>query len=215
MGQKESKGLTVLLIPVLMFFAISASVAVPILWRGFYMLHIRALDLPGKTGLDEQTIRTAFNEMMDYCTKNAPFGTGALRWSEEGMRHFADVKKLFLLDLRVLAVCSLLLVVLLVVTRRVRPALLLGRGPSFYAGICLLLGAGLLTVLASRDFDRAFVVFHRIFFPGKTNWIFDYRTDEIILILPQVFFRNCAILAVSLLALFCAAYLFAGRKKRQ
>ena len=48
--------------------------------------------------------------------------------------------------------------------------------------------------LAALDFDRAFVVFHSIFFPGKTNWLFDWHADQIIRVLPQAFFRNCAIL---------------------
>ena len=51
-----------------------------------------------------------------------------------------------------------------------------------------------LGILAALDFNRAFVVFHSIFFPGKSNWIFDYRTDPIILVLPQNFFMHCAML---------------------
>ena len=70
--------------------------------------------------------------------------------------------------------------------------------------------------LAATDFNRAFVIFHSIFFPGKTNWIFDWRTDPIILLLPEDFFRNCAILILVLLVFWCAvliaADLLAGRR---
>ena len=212
MGSKGNKLLAFLWILVLMLFAVSASVAVPVLWRGFYDLHIDALQLPETTGWSKSIIREAFDEMMDYCVKSAPFGTGALSWSEEGMRHFEDVRGLFRLDLAVLAVSAVALVLLAAVSRYIRPYHFRNRGPSFFAGCGILLFSGVLTVLAATDFDRAFVVFHRIFFPGKTNWIFDPAADQIILILPQVFFRNCAILAVSLLAVFCAICLFAGRK---
>ena len=58
--------------------------------------------------------------------------------------------------------------------------------------------------LAALDFDRAFVVFHSLFFPGKTNWLFDPRTDEIINILPQEFFMNCALLILAILIIGCA-----------
>ena len=72
--------------------------------------------------------------------------------------------------------------------------------------------------LAATDFDRAFVIFHSIFFPGKTNWIFDWRTDPIILLLPEDFFRNCAILVLVLLVFWCAvliaADLLAGRRRK-
>ena len=63
----------------------------------------------------------------------------------------------------------------------------------------LLVGA-----LAELDFGRAFVLFHALFFPGKDNWLFDPRVDQIINILPQEFFRSCAILILALLALGCA-----------
>ena len=68
------------------------------------------------------------------------------------------------------------------------------------------LGAVLLAVaaLAALDFDRAFVVFHSIFFPGKDNWRFDPAADQIIEILPQEFFRNCALLILAVLAVGCA-----------
>ena len=51
--------------------------------------------------------------------------------------------------------------------------------------------------LAALDFDRAFTVFHTIFFPGKDNWLFDPMTDPVILILPEAFFRSCAILILA------------------
>ena len=35
--------------------------------------------------------------------------------------------------------------------------------------------------------------------------IFDWHTDPIILFLPQDFFRNCALLILALLLLWCAA----------
>ena len=72
---------------------------------------------------------------------------------------------------------------------------------------CQRLGVVFLAVggLAALDFDRAFVVFHALFFPGKDNWLFDPETDQIITILPQIFFRNCAILILAVLILGCAS----------
>ena len=100
----------------------------------------------------------------------------------------------------------LLAAVLLYARRSGRaPARPLGRGPAFWAGAGL--GGAFLLVggLAALDFDRAFVVFHALFFPGKDNWLFDPQVDQIINILPQEFFRSCAILILALLALGCAA----------
>ena len=160
-----------------------------------------------RTGLTREEIETAFNEVLDYCLGASKFSTGVLRWSESGKAHFTDVRVLFLLDLRVLAMSAGLLVVILLVSRKTgrTPARPLGRGPAFWAGAGL--GGAFLLVgaLAALDFDRAFVLFHALFFPGKDNWLFNPATDQIINILPQAFFRNCAILILALLVLGCAA----------
>ena len=62
-------------------------------------------------------------------------------------------------------------------------------GALMAVGLPLIIGS-----LAALDFDRAFVIFHSIFFPGKDNWLFDWNADQIIRVLPQQFFMNCAIL---------------------
>jgi integral membrane protein (TIGR01906 family) len=53
---------------------------------------------------------------------------------------------------------------------------------------------------AFLDFEGLFTAFHTVFFPGKTNWVFDFRTDAIILILPEDFWARTAAL-VAILAL--------------
>ena len=55
------------------------------------------------------------------------------------------------------------------------------------------------------DFDGLFTAFHHLFFPGKENWIFDYRTDEIILILPEEFWLRTAALVAELTLVIQAA----------
>ena len=66
---------------------------------------------------------------------------------------------------------------------------------------------------AALDFDRAFTVFHSIFFPGKDNWLFDPVADPVILILPEAFFRNCAIAIVTVLLTVCIVLVVTGRKR--
>lgn len=205
---KSSKSLTVLLALTLALAVLTGSIAVPILCRPFYYAHIGPLRLEERTGLTREEIKTAFDEMQDYCQgRSAEFSTGVLTWSESGRDHFTDVRFLFRLDLQALVVSAALLTGAVLFMRRSgqRPAPLLGRGPAFWAGaglggVFLLVGA-----LAAADFDRAFVVFHAIFFPGKDNWLFDPARDQVINILPQAFFRSCAILILGLMTAGCAA----------
>ena len=198
----------------LMALVLSASIAVPLVWRGFYYLHIDALELPAKTGWTAEEIRGAFDEMMDFCVYGEPFGTGVLKWSQEGYAHFTDCAVLFRLDFTVLAVALAAVFVLALMRRDYAPVQLRGKGPMFWAGGLLSASFVVIAGLAALDFDRAFLIFHSLFFPGKTNWIFDYRTDQIIEVLPQVVFRDYGILIVGLLFAGCLGLMLADRKMR-
>lgn len=215
---KTSKLLSVVLSVLIALAVLSGSIAVPLLCRSFYYAHIGPMGLE-EYGLSREQIEAAYDEMMDFCLgKREDFAAGVLAFSRSGADHFADVRELFLLDLRVLkAVLALLLAALVICKMRcVRPCRFLGRGPGFWAAAGL--GGAFAAVggLAALDFDRAFVIFHSIFFPGKDNWIFDWQTDPIILFLPQDFFRNCAVLILALLLAWCAALIAADQwvKKR-
>lgn len=218
---KYSKPLSVALSLLTALAVLTGSVAVPLLCRPFYYAHIGPMALEAYTGLNAEEIRQAFDQVMDFCLGLRPdFSAGVLRWSPSGASHFADVRVLFLLDLGVLALSLLALAAVLVLSRRrgLLPWRFRGRGPGFWAAAGLgtvFLGVG---ALAALDFDRAFIVFHALFFPGKDNWLFDWREDPVILILPQEFFRNCALLILALLLVWCgalvAADLLLGRKPR-
>lgn len=202
---KRSKPLTVLLAVLTAVILLTAAIAVPILCRPFYYAHIEPLHLCEQTGLTRDKIKTAFDEMLDYCLGAEEFSTGVLRWSEDGKSHFTDVRALFLLDLRALAAAVIVLAIVLLVSRAAgrQPGRLLGRGFPFWAGTGLAAVFMIVGALAATDFDRAFTIFHILFFPGKDNWLFDPKKDQIINILPQDFFTHCAILILTILLTGC------------
>ena len=195
---------------------LAGAIALPILCRFFFYLHIEPYGLTEAMGLTTAEIKTAYNEMMDYCMGlSGSFSAGVLPFSAEGAAHFADVRKLFILDLAVLAGAVLALIPLLVFGRK-KALRLGGHTPGFWASVGL--GVSFLVVggLAALDFERAFVIFHQLFFPGKDNWTFDPWEDEIIMVLPQEFFRNCAILiGVALIAMSAAAIVTSVVVKRR
>ena len=215
---KPSKPLTILLSILTAVILLTAAIAVPILCRPFYYAHIEPLELCEQTGLTREEIQTAFDEMMDFCLGGETFSVGVLRWSEEGKAHFTDVRTLFLFDLKALAAAIAALIIVLFVSRSVgrRPGRLLGRGCTFWAGMGLTAVFVIVVGLASIDFDRAFTVFHLLFFPGKDNWLFYPTKDPIINLLPQTFFMNCAIVILAILLLSCLALIlwdFLPRRK--
>ena len=192
---RSSKLATAALTVILALLVLSASIAVPILFRPFYYIQIDALRLPERTGWPEEVIREAYDEVLDFCVLGTPFGTGELSWSESGRSHFADVRVLFRADFLVLGVTAVSAALLLLLRRLHRLEFYrpVGRGPGFWAGV---LAAGLVLAvgaLAALDFSRAF----------------NPATDEIILIMPERFFLNCALLIGAVLLSACGA-LIAG-----
>ena len=219
---KSSKWLSALMSLVIALVVLAGAIAVPILCRPFYYAHIEALGLAEGTGLSREQIIEAYDQVLDYCTgRTEQFSAGILPFSPSGESHFADVQGLFLLDLRILGLGAVAVVLLLVVCRwrKIRPCPLGGHGPGFWAAAGLAVVFLVIGGLAALDFDRAFTIFHTLFFFFMYNWIFDWRVDPVILILPQEFFRNCAVLILVLLLLWCAVLIFADlwvghRRKR-
>lgn len=198
--KKPSKLFSVLTSAALALFLLTGAVAAPILWRGFYYGQIDALSLPARTGFSPAVIRGAFDEVMDYLVKGAPFGTGELRWSESGMAHFADCKVLFQLDFRILEISAVFLLVILLLTATKKLVLhrFGGRGPCFWTFAAMAAAILVFGLWGLFSFESLFTAFHTLFFPGKDNWVFDYRLDQIILILPADFWARAAALVAGL-----------------
>ncbi len=188
---------------------VAGAIAAPILIRPFYYMQIGALRISERTGYSEETIRGAFDEMMDYLVYGTEFGTGELAYSAEGKSHFEDCRNLFVLDFWVLGISAAVLLLLLVLRHCKKTAAEKPQSkhlPVFWsaAGMCAVFAV--LAVWGAVDFNSLFVAFHAAFFPGKSNWIFDPRYDQIINILPQQFFLHCAVLIAALI--FVAVVLF-------
>ncbi len=192
---------------------LSGAIALPILFRPFYWWHMEPFGIPEYMGLTAEQIKQAYGEMMDYCMGlNNTFSVGVLSFSESGAAHFADVRNLFILDLAVFVISGIALGLLCYVNRK-KPVRLAGHTPGFWSAIGL--GTGFLVVggLVAIDFEKAFTAFHKIFFPGKDNWVFDPYEDPVIYMLPAEFFRNCGILIFSVIFLSCIGLLLYDRKK--
>jgi integral membrane protein (TIGR01906 family) len=210
----KTKLLTVTVITVVALLIITASIALPILIRPFYYAHVDALGLDKLelkyfkdiSPLSKQEIKQAYNEMMDYCLGfRSDFSAGVLPFSEEGASHFHDVKKLFILDLSVLAISAVALVALVIVIKKrsIRLHRFLGRSAPFWSVISIASVASVIGIACAVNFKKTFEIFHKIFFPGKTNWKFKPAKDPIIELLPNQFFANCALLIFGAILAFC------------
>lgn len=208
MTPRSSRVLSALFAVFLFLFILTLSIALPIYIRPFYYAHIEAMDLPEQSGYTAEEIKEAYDQVLDYLTiPGREFGTGVFPHSQEGAAHFADCRVLFALDRNLLLISVACLLILQLLRKKYGPYRLGKHSAAFWAGILAVVLPILIGALAALDFDRAFVIFHTIFFPGKDNWIFSYRTDPIILVLPQDFFMHCAMLIGAGVLLFAAIIL--------
>ncbi len=209
---------TVLFIVALSLFIITFSIGLPIYCRFFYYLQIEALDLPKITGYSYAQIKSAYDEVLNYLTlPNRPFGTGVFYYSQQGASHFADCKALFNLNLIVLISSSVILLLTFILQKKKLVSLCrpFSMHPAFISAVSILGIIFIIAIFAVIDFSAVFVVFHLIFFPGKTNWQFDPRQTEIINALPEQFFMNCAILIGASIFAFCLSIIIVQLVKRK
>lgn len=171
-----------------------------------YRLDIRWLGIEAASGLAKQQILANYRAVMQYLSpfSSAPFSLPSLRFSADGAAHFADVKRIFLGVYLAGGVSGILLAAL-------KKAKLLRRGVCRAAGIATLVLPGVILGGMALDFDTAFVLFHKLFFPGATNWLFDYVADPVIYILPDTFFLHCAVFIALCWVASAALLLWAGK----
>ena len=215
----RAKILSITVTVLLAILIVALGITLPILIRPFYYAQIESLELPRSTDLTPEEIKEAYDEMMDYCLGLRPdFSAGVLEFSESGASHFADVRALFFVDFAIIGICAIALLIIIIVIKKRKLNLyrFCGRSAPFWsvasiASICAIIG-----ISCAINFHSTFVFFHKLFFIGKTNWAFDPATDPIILLLPNKFFSNCAVLIFALILLCSAAillYEFLPRKK--
>ncbi len=216
----KNKIFSVLFGVALFIFILSFSIGLPIYCRFFYYAQINALSLPEQTGFSFNQIKTAFDQMMNYLTlPNQPFATGVFKFNEQGASHFKDCKVLFDINLIALICSSLFLILTLILVKAKKLNLYkpFNMSISFISASAILIVLLIVGVIIAIDFSSAFTVFHHLFFAGKDNWIFDPTQMEVIKILPEQFFLNCAALigaSILVLCLTIIIYQLIKRKKQ-
>ena len=157
------------------------------------------------TGLPRSAILADYNAVMDFVAPGggSVFSLPGMGWSAEGEAHFRDTRVIlsWLYGLGAAAAAALCLGAAL--RRFSRTALRV-------SGTLTLLIPACLAAACAIDFNAAFTLFHLVFFPGKSNWVFDPAVDEVITILPESFFLHCALAVAAFWLLAAAVQLLAA-----
>ncbi|WP_296882812.1 MULTISPECIES: TIGR01906 family membrane protein [unclassified Thomasclavelia] len=196
----------------LMIFIISFAVVFTVFFKPLYYFDINYLNIDQISGLDAETIKENYRILINY---QSIFYQGTLNlpdfvMSDSGRIHFEEVKRIFE-AIQVMMVISGLISIPMTIKKIKEKEYRFLR----LTGLITIIVPTVLGFLAALDFERAFVLFHQIVFRND-YWIFDYRTDPVITILPETFFMHCFMLIVvivCLLAIICLGYYRYQQKK--
>jgi len=173
-------------------FFISAGLILAINFRPLFYADIKLLNLEAESGLSASVIKENYDALIDYCS---PFYTGELSFpslpaSESGLSHFAEVKVLFQFFYITGVVTLILLIGIALYERKKKnhEYLLISSITMILLPLICLIGSAI-------DFNKTFVLFHRLVF-SNDDWLFDPVTDPIINILPESFFLQCALIII-------------------
>ncbi len=183
-----SVGWDILRAIVIALFIISLGVVFVLYFRPLYYLDINFFHLDSASGKDAAVIRRNYDILCDYMFfwNRGQLFLPDFAMSERGRIHFADCKLIF----DVVQILCLVTGILTVVgsIRKKHSARCLR-----IAGIMTIAIPAVLGVLAYFQWNTLFVTFHTILFRND-YWLFDPATDPVILVLPDGFFFQCAVI---------------------
>ena len=186
----------ILLALLCVLFIICFSVTLTVLFRPIYYWDIHHLEIGQAYGIPEEICRLNYDVLIDY---NLAWGPDTLEFpnfkmSENGRIHFEEVKVIFV------ACQYAALIGLIGFAGRIWWQKHCGdrdfRWLRWTGWVALAIVAGVGSLVAI-NWELAFVLMHRLLF-NNDLWIFDWRTDPIILILPDEFFMHCGIMIMVL-----------------
>lgn len=168
---------------------IALCIAVVINFQPLYYLFVKQEKLAQVVGLSQDELLSNYRNLLNYL--NFPWVSSlglTLPSSASGLTHFADVKRLFMVDYVVLLIGAPFSYYYL---RQLK------KRQMFWELISLAqlaLAAGIIVaVTMALSFQQFFIAFHKVLFRNN-DWIFDPAKDPIINALPDEFFLACFVL---------------------
>jgi len=177
----------------------------------YFSWHYEQREIPQSIGIEKEELMHVTQELLDYMRGRRDEiytiyatvrGQERYFFSDIEVRHMIDVRELYdiafmirnasfwMLLFLILAMAFLKIPILATIARCSREVI-----AAFVILLVILVGA------IAIDFDRAFVMFHLLFF-NNDYWILDPRVDLLINMVPQVFFVEISIMIGALLLAF-------------
>ncbi|HBF2366261.1 TPA: TIGR01906 family membrane protein [Clostridioides difficile] len=166
-------------------------------FKQLYYFDIDYLNISELSGLSKDDIKLNYNYLIDYnLNKNvSEFKLPTLKSSPQGKIHFEEVRNIFqnINKLaKLLLVVSLVGIILSVKNKNIKILKT--------TSITLIIMPLLLTVPILLNFEKSFIIFHKLLFRND-YWIFNPDLDPVINILPEEFFFHSGMMILILILL--------------
>lgn len=172
------------------FLLITLAIFITISFTPLHKMLVKPLGLVKSSGLSNSEINYQYRETIRYILGfRKTFDTTYITITPEGIAHFSDVRKLVILNNIVLIIFLILFISLYSLFKIKKYQYEKQYSLLYYpAKYFLIFITSLLFLIIITGFEKAFTIFHKLFFPGKDNYTFDPFDDSIINILPWEFF---------------------------
>ncbi len=190
---------------------ISIAVVITVNFRPLYYLDINLLHIAETSGFSTEVIRENYDALIDYSFPlfQGPLQFPSLPSSENALIHFSEVKDIFT-TFYILGMVTLIIGIILIIRKRRDNDI----SYLLVTAITSVVLPSIIALFLAINFDKAFVLFHKLFF-NNDYWLFDPTTDPVITILPDTFFMHCALMIIAIVVLFSIAFLAVYLFRRQ
>ncbi len=177
------------------FSLLAIGLAIALFFRPLYYGNISWQDLSVASGYSAEVIRENYDALIDYCN---PFFFGDLVFpsipsSESAISHFAEVKVIFNIVFIIGFISTVACVVTIFIKHKAKKYYYMKVSAITIAVLPVIVG-----IFSAISFDTLFNIFHKITF-SNDDWLFDPATDPIILMLPESYFLQCALIIVAVM----------------
>lgn len=178
-------------------FIITGIIQLSVRFKEIYYLDVDYLGIDKLSGLSKEEIKLNYDYLIKYNLdkENTEFNMPTISSSQEGKIHFKEVRDIFQNTVKLfkLSLVVSLIGLYLNIKNKNYNFLKITSRLLIYTPIILLIPIII-------DFDKSFILFHKIMF-NNDYWIFDPNLDPVIEILPDTFFFHMGIVILTLIIL--------------